>query len=113
MKTKEERIAEGKRIYTTNCQACHMNEGQGVPKAFPPLAKSDYLNADKKRAIKILLEGKTGSITVNKEKYDSVMPALGLSDEDIASVLTYVLNTWGNSGGEVTPGEVAGQRGIH
>jgi nitrite reductase (NO-forming) len=110
-KTKEERLAEGKRIYGSTCQACHMTEGQGVPKAFPPLAKSDYLNADKTRAIKILLEGKSGAITVNKEKFDSVMPALGLSDEDIASVLTYVLNTWGNSGGTVTPGEVAAQRG--
>ena len=90
-----------------------MNEGQGVPKAFPPLAKSDYLNADKIRAIKILLEGKSGPITVNKEKYDSVMPALGLSDEDIASVLTYVYNTWGNNGATVSPGEVAGQRSAH
>lgn len=110
-RTKEERMAEGKRVYGTTCQACHMSEGQGVPKAFPPLAKSDYLNADKVRAIKIVLAGKTGPITVNNEKYDSVMPALGLSDEDTANVLTYVLNSWGNSGGVVTPGEVAGQRG--
>lgn len=112
-KSKEERIAEGKRIYGTTCQACHMNEGQGVPKAFPPLAKSDYLNADKIRAIKVLLEGKSGPIVVNKEKYDSVMPALGLSDEDVANVLTFVLNTWGNSGGMVTPQEVAAQRSAH
>ncbi|AFM12745.1 copper-containing nitrite reductase [Turneriella parva] len=112
-KSKEERIAEGKRIYGTTCQACHMNEGQGVPKAFPPLAKSDYLNADKVRAIRVLLEGKSGPIVVNKEKYDSVMPALGLSDEDVANVLTFVLNAWGNSGGVVTPQEVAAQRSVH
>ncbi|HNN00553.1 MAG TPA: multicopper oxidase domain-containing protein, partial [Turneriella sp.] len=112
-KSKEERIAEGKRIYGTTCQACHMNEGQGVPKAFPPLAKSDYLNADKVRAIKVVLEGKSGPIVVNKEKYDSVMPALGLSDEDVANVLSFVLNSWGNSGGVVTPQEVAAQRSVH
>ncbi|HNE19329.1 MAG TPA: copper-containing nitrite reductase [Turneriella sp.] len=112
-KSKEERIAEGKRIYGTTCQACHMNEGQGVPKAFPPLAKSDYLNADKVRSIKVVLEGKSGPIVVNKEKYDSVMPALGLSDEDVANVLSFVLNSWGNSGGVVTPQEVAAQRSVH
>lgn len=110
-KNKEERMAAGKRIYETTCAACHMSEGQGVPNAFPPLAASDYLNADKKRAIKIVTDGKTGPITVNGKKYDSVMPALGLSDNDVASVLTYVLNSWRNSGGDITPAEVAGQRG--
>ncbi|MBS0616677.1 MAG: nitrite reductase, copper-containing [Spirochaetes bacterium] len=112
-KTKEERLVAGKRIFASVCQACHMSEGQGVPQAFPPLAQSDFLNADKNRAIKIVLDGKSGPITVNGKKFDSVMPALGLSDDDVASVLTFVLNSWGNKGGEVTLAEVASQRSGH
>jgi len=112
-KNKEERLVVGKRIYDTTCAACHMSQGQGVPKAFPPLAKSDFLNADKKRAIHVVMNGLSGPVTVNKEKYDSIMPALGLSNDDIASVLTYVLNSWGNSGGDITSAEVAAQRGGH
>lgn len=106
-KTKQERIERGKNVYTANCLACHQAEGQGVPHAFPPLAKSDYLNADVPRAIKAVLHGLTGEITVNGNNYNSVMPALALNDEDVANVLTYVLNTWDNKGGEVKPEDVA------
>jgi len=105
--SKQERIAEGQRIYQANCMACHQGQGQGIPRAFPPLAKSDYLNADVDRAIEIVAEGLSGRITVNDVDYDTVMPRLGLSHEQIANVLTYVLNQWGNSGGEVTPDRVA------
>ena len=74
---------------------------------FPPLAKSDYLNADTKRAIGAVVHGLTGEVTVNGNKFNSVMPALALNDEDVANVLTYVLNTWDNKGGEVKPEDVA------
>lgn len=105
--TKEDRIALGKRVYQANCVACHQGEGQGIPRAFPPLAKSDFLNADVDRAIRVVSEGLQGKITVNGETYDTVMPRLGLSHDQIANVLTYVLNSWENSGGEVTPERVA------
>ena len=59
------------------------------------------------RAIGAIVHGLTGEITVNGSKYNSVMPALALNDEDIANVLTFVLNTWDNKGGEVKPGDVA------
>ena len=84
------------------CFACHQAEGQGIPNAFPPLAKSDYLNADVDRAIGIVLHGKTGEITVNGQKYNSVMTKQMLSSAEIANVLTYVYNSWGNSGKVVT-----------
>jgi nitrite reductase (NO-forming) len=84
------------------CFACHQAEGQGVPNAFPPLAKSDFLNADVDRAIDIVLHGKTGEITVNGKTYNSVMTQQMLSAEEIANVLTYVYNSWGNSGKVVT-----------
>lgn len=108
--TREERIAQGKVIYTTVCAACHQPEGQGIPRAFPPLAKSDYLNADAARAISTVIHGLTGKVTVNGEVYESIMPQLALNDEQIASVLTYVYSQWDNNGTEVTPAMVAEAR---
>lgn len=104
-KNKGERIAFGEAVYKQNCLACHQADGNGVKGAFPPLAKSDWLK-NKSKTIGVVKNGLEGPITVNGESYNSVMPALGLSDENIANVLTYVLNSWGNSGGEVTVAEV-------
>ncbi|HSU99678.1 MAG TPA: copper-containing nitrite reductase [Roseiarcus sp.] len=108
--TKEERIKLGADVFTNNCQACHQESGEGVPDAFPPLAKSDYLNGDKIRAIKTVTGGLETKLIVNGHEFNGVMPAWSLSDEDIADVLTYVYNTWGNSGLEVTPTEVNSYR---
>ncbi|MCO5143589.1 MAG: copper-containing nitrite reductase [Oligoflexia bacterium] len=102
-KSPTDQIKLGKAIYVQNCAACHQNDGRGVPGAFPPLAKSDYLNADIKKAISAVKNGLTGKIKVNGEVYNGVMPALGLSDEDIANVLTYVYSSWGNKKQVVTP----------
>lgn len=104
---REERITQGKVLYTTVCAACHQPEGQGIPRAFPPLAKSDYLNADPARAISTVIHGLSGKVTVNGEVYESIMPQLALNDEQIASVLTYVYSAWENNGTEVTPAMVA------
>jgi nitrite reductase (NO-forming) len=101
-KSFEEQMEFGKQKYMQTCFACHQAEGQGVPNAFPPLAKSDFLNADVDRAIDIVLHGKTGEITVNGKTYNSVMTQQMLSAEEIANVLTYVYNSWGNSGKVVT-----------
>jgi len=105
-KTKQERIELGAGVFANNCQACHQATGEGVPDAFPPLAKSDYLNGDKVRAIKTVTGGLETKLTVNGHEFNGVMPAWTLSDEDIADVLTYVYNAWGNSGLDVTPEEV-------
>ncbi len=96
-KTLVEKIAAGKDLYTKTCFACHQANGEGIANAFPPLAKSDYLNADVKRAIGVVLHGKTGEITVNGKKYNSVMTKQTLTDEEVADVLTYVYNSWGNN----------------
>jgi nitrite reductase (NO-forming) len=98
----EEQMKFGKQIYMQTCFACHQAEGQGIPNAFPPLANSDYLNADVNRAIDIVLNGKTGEITVNGQKYNSVMTRQMLSSEEIANVLTYVYNNWDNNKTVVT-----------
>ncbi|MCW7462005.1 copper-containing nitrite reductase [Leptospira limi] len=105
-KTKEEILANGERVYKSVCSACHMKEGQGVAGVFPPLAKSDFLNADKQRAIQVLKKGLSGQITVNGQKYNNVMPHLELSNEEIASVLSYVYHNWNNKGYMVTEQEV-------
>ena len=102
-KTKEQQIADGKVIYTKTCVACHQAQGQGMEGAFPPLAKSDFLNADVDRAIDIVLHGKQGEVTVNGKKYNSVMTPQPLSVQEVADVLTYVYNTWDNSKKVVTP----------
>jgi nitrite reductase (NO-forming) len=108
--TNEQLIAEGKLLFATTCQPCHQAEGQGIPNTFPPLAGSDFLMADKKRAIGIALNGLKGPVTVNGASYDSVMPPLGLSDEKVARILSFVRNSWGNKGDVVTPEEVKAVR---
>jgi len=85
------------------CAACHQSSGEGIPNKFPPLAGSDFLNADKKRAIKILIRGRQGEIVVKGQKYNNSMPLFPLSDEEIASALTFVYSSLGNSGKDVQP----------
>ena len=102
-RTVAEKIKIGKQIFGTTCFACHQSEGQGIPSTFPPLAKSDYLNTDSKRAIKTILHGLSGEITVNGKKYNNVMPSQNLTDDEIANVMTYIYNSWGNNKTDVTP----------
>ena len=104
--TRAERMAQGEGIFKTNCAACHQPNGQGIPNAFPPLAKSDFLNKDKIRAIKTVTGGLQGKVTVNGQQFDGVMPAWNLTDKEIANVLTYIYGSWGNSGKDVTAQEV-------
>ncbi len=100
------RLERGEALYTRNCAACHQPNGAGVPGVFPPLAPSDYLAADLPRAIRAVLEGLTGEITVNGHAYNGVMPPAVLSDAALADLFTYVLNSWGNPGGAVRPATV-------
>ena len=108
-----EQIEYGEHVFSRECAACHQPNGQGVANAFPPLARSDFLNADKRRAIRVVMDGLSGPITVNGAAYDGVMPALRLNDEDIANVLTYVYSKWGNAGHVVKPMDVLEVRSAH
>ena len=88
-------IADGEEIYADFCLQCHMDNGQGVPGSFPPLAKSDYLkNID--QSIHAIKYGLKGPITVNGKSYNSNMISQGLDDEEIADVMNYILRSWGN-----------------
>jgi len=112
-KSLAEKIKAGKKVYMQTCFACHQAEGQGIPNAFPPLAKSDYLNADVERAISIVVKGKTGEITVNGKKYNSVMTRQSISSEEVADVLTYVYNSWGNNKTNVKKSQVDAVKSGH
>jgi nitrite reductase (NO-forming) len=109
-KSKAERIELGRRLFGSICAACHQPTGQGLPNLFPPLAGSDFLNSDKNRAIKIVINGRQGEVIVNGLKFNNSMPSFPLSDQDIANALTFVYNSFGNSGLEVTPEEVKALR---
>jgi mono/diheme cytochrome c family protein len=108
--SRAERLENGKRLFATICAACHQPAGQGIPGRFPPLAGSDFLNSDKRRAIKTVLNGLQGDVLVNGQKFNNSMPRFPLSDADIASALTYVYDSFGNSGKDVTPAEVGAAR---
>jgi nitrite reductase (NO-forming) len=109
--TLEQQVAAGKALFQGTCSACHQANGEGLGDVFPPLAKSDYLLADKTRAIGHVLNGVSGPITVNGKAYNGVMPPMShLPDDDIANIVTYVLNSWGNAGGQVTPADVTAVR---
>jgi nitrite reductase (NO-forming) len=105
-----ERMQHGRDVYQRTCFACHGVAGAGMPNVFPPLANSDFLRARPDKGVGIVLAGLQGPVKVNGQTFNSVMPPQVLSDQEVASVLTYVHNTWGNDGGEVTPAEVAAGR---
>ena len=106
----QESIKRGKEIYTLHCQNCHMENGQGMEGVNPPLAKTTYLK-DAKKNIGIILNGQTGEITVNGKKYNALMlPMNYLSDTEVADVLNYVRNSWGNKYPAITPAQVKAER---
>jgi len=90
-------INNGKSIYNDFCIICHMHDGKGQKGIFPPLAKSDYLFKNMEESIKaIKFGGIDGEIVVNGVKYDTRMERMGLYDDEIADVMNYILNSWGN-----------------
>jgi nitrite reductase (NO-forming) len=111
--TLDEPAKAGQALFAGTCAACHQASGAGVPGAFPPLAGSDFLSADTKRAVGIVLNGLSGKITVNGQDYNSAMPPFAhLGDDEIAKILTYVLNSWGNPGGRISADDVRMQRPV-
>ncbi|SEL86692.1 Cytochrome c [Aquimarina amphilecti] len=89
-------IARGEEVYIDFCMQCHLPDGKGTPKVFPPLAGSDWLVNKREESIHSVKYGLNGPIKVNGEPYDSAMTSLGLEDEEIADVMNYIMNSWGN-----------------
>lgn len=104
----QESISRGQDIYTDFCINCHMANGEGVEKTFPPLAKSDYLKNNREASIRGIKYGQKGEITVNGTVYNGYMAPMGLDDDEIADVMNFINNNWGNSNKKmVTKEEVA------
>jgi nitrite reductase (NO-forming) len=109
--TLDEQIKAGQALFAGTCSTCHQGNGQGLPGVFPPLAKSDYFAKDPTRIVDVVLRGLSGTVKVNGQAYDSVMPPMSqLTDDEAANIATYVLNSWGNPGGRVSSDEVAKRR---
>ncbi|NRD22772.1 cytochrome c [Winogradskyella litoriviva] len=94
--TLQESIKRGKLVYNDMCTTCHLPDGKGVPKVFPPLADSDYLRDNQVNSIKAVKYGLSGEILVNNITYNSIMSPLGLSNQEVADVINYINNSWGN-----------------
>ena len=104
----EESVQRGSAIYADFCVTCHLTQGEGVAGAFPPLADSDYLRENREASIRGIKFGQQGELVVNGETYNGVMAPMGLEDEEIADVMNYILNNFGNSSDEmVTVADVA------
>lgn len=102
----------GKDIYLKYCLTCHQMNGSGVPNTFPSLQKSEWVNGDKTRLIKVILNGLVGDIDVDGETYNAIMPKQDhLTDKQIALVLTYLRQNFGNKSSAINPKEVKILRG--
>lgn len=104
-------LVRGKELYAAQCITCHMENGNGLEGVYPPLAKADYMMADKKRSIEQVLKGVEGEMVVNKVTYNSFMTSFEiLTDQEIADIMNYVRNSWGNKGSLVSAAEVKALR---
>ena len=93
----KESISRGANVYNNFCTSCHLSNGEGIPNAFPPLNKSNWLTDKRKETIHAVKYGVKGPIEVNGVKYDNLMPELGLTDEEVADVINYTFNAWDNN----------------
>ncbi|MEK6154955.1 cytochrome c [Flavobacteriaceae bacterium 3-367] len=101
-------MKRGSGIYLDFCVSCHLEKGEGVENTYPPLANSDYLINNRKKSIIGVKYGQQGEIVVNGTRYDNTMLPMGLSDEEVADVMNYIMNSWGNKSNQmVTPEEVS------
>jgi mono/diheme cytochrome c family protein len=105
-------LLHGKAVYENICGLCHNTDGTGKPGQAPPFVGSDWVAGDPKRMIRIPLAGLAGPVQVAGQTYNLSMPAMGaaLSDEDLAAVLSYIRQSWGNKAPVITPEQVKAVR---
>ncbi len=101
----EASMQRGSDIYSDFCITCHLENGEGVENTFPPLAKSDYLRNKRQESIKGVKYGQRGPITVNGVAYDNTMMPMGLEDGEVADVMNFILNSWGNTDNKMVTAE--------
>lgn len=93
----EKSITRGKNVYNDFCMQCHLPNGKGVPGSFPPLAGSDWLTDKRQESIYAVKYGQSGTIVVNGKTYNNVMQPMGLSNQEVADVMNYIMNSWSNT----------------
>ena len=104
-------MERGKIVYVATCQTCHQVDGGGAPRMNPPLIKTKYVLGDKKHLISVLLKGLNDPIEIDDDEFHNPMPPQPqLTDQQIADVLTFVRNNFGNKASAVTPTEVKNVR---
>jgi mono/diheme cytochrome c family protein len=104
-------IENGKAVYTQNCATCHQVDGHGVPNMNPPLIQTTYVLGDKTKLIKIVLNGFNEDVEINGNNYSNTMPSHDfLKDQEIADVLTYVRNNFGNKASAISAAMVKSLR---
>jgi len=101
-----ESIERGKKLYLLDCSSCHMQNGQGIPTLYPPLAQSDYFEKGLKAKVDVILNGAKGEMVVNGVTYNSPMEGVKYTDEQLADILNYIGNNWGNKADIITPKEI-------
>jgi len=108
--TLEQSMKRGAVVYEDHCATCHMPQGEGDEVVCPPVANTNYLN-DQQRAIDIILHGQDSQITVNEKQYNSPMDSMNyLTDKQVADVLNYISNSWGNKNPMIKPAQVKARR---
>lgn len=95
--TLEESMLRGSEIYADFCITCHLEKGEGVANTFPPLAKSDYLKNNRTASIRGIKYGQSGELVVNGVTYNNIMTPMGLENDEIADVMNFISNSWGNT----------------
>jgi len=104
-------VQRGKKVYETYCLSCHQSDGKGMLKMNPPLVKTKQVLGNKTQLINIILIGLDEEMVINGETYFNPMPSQPhLKDQEIADVLTYVRNSFGNKATMVTVAEVKSAR---
>ena len=101
----EASIERGSEIYEDFCVTCHKGNGEGVAHTYPPLAKSDFLMSNREKSIRGIKYGQQGELVVNGVTYNNAMDPLGLEDDEIADVMNFILNSWGNSSDDMVTDE--------
>lgn len=102
--------ADGGQLYTAHCVACHQASGAGIPGVFPPLSKSEWVDAaDASIMVRIVLHGIHGPLTVEGKKFNGEMPHFQdkFSDEELAAVVSHVRTSFGNSASKIDADFVA------
>jgi mono/diheme cytochrome c family protein len=107
----QEAISRGKTVYASYCLACHQADGSGVPNLNPPLIQTEWVTGSKSTLIEMVLKGSRGKVEIDGETFHNTMPAQAhLTDLQIADVLTYIRNNFGNKASSVSDAEVKAER---